>query len=177
MPENRRQRTVTCLPVYSLLLLVNEIPVNYVATHEIDERPVHELKKGGWLSPHLVNVGRQTKCGVLIRHQLFERVPIAWAQSRKVGCYWLYEVKEGSDGPFVRSKPMVMELANKTKFDASAGTVPLKSSMIIFRDTLIKDQRGRHTRALDLYVISVAFGMHSDHKISQVRCIRHMAKR
>ena len=39
-------RTVAGLPVCSLLLLVDEIPMSYVATHEIDERPVYDQKTG-----------------------------------------------------------------------------------------------------------------------------------
>ena len=38
-PESKRQRTVAGLPVCSLMILVDEIPVSYVATHEIDDRP------------------------------------------------------------------------------------------------------------------------------------------
>ena len=57
-PESKRQRTVAGLPVCSLLILVDETPVNYVATHEIDDRPVYDHKTGERLSPHLVKVGR-----------------------------------------------------------------------------------------------------------------------
>ena len=44
-PESKRQRTVAGLPVCSLLLPVDEIPVSYVATHEIDERPVFTTRR------------------------------------------------------------------------------------------------------------------------------------
>ena len=56
-PESKRQRTVAGLPVCSLLIPVDEIPVSYVATHEIDDRPVYDHKTGERLSPHLVKVG------------------------------------------------------------------------------------------------------------------------
>ena len=73
-PESKRQRAVAGLPVCSLLTPVDEIPVSYVATHEIDDRPVCDHKTGERLSPHLVKVGRQTEHDAMTRHQLFERV-------------------------------------------------------------------------------------------------------
>ena len=73
--ESKRQRNLAGLPVCSLLIF-DEIPVSYVATHEMDDRPVHDHKTGERLSPHLVKVGRQTEHEALTRHQLFERVPI-----------------------------------------------------------------------------------------------------
>ena len=36
-PASKRQRTVASFPVCSLLTFVDEIPVSYVATHEIDD--------------------------------------------------------------------------------------------------------------------------------------------
>ena len=81
-PESKRQRNVAGLPVCSHFLPVDEIPVRYVATHEIDERPVYDEKTGELLAPRLVKVGRQTECEAMIRHQLFERVPIALARGR-----------------------------------------------------------------------------------------------
>ena len=62
----------------------DEIPVSYVATHEIDSRPVHDHNTGEQLSPHLVKVGRQTEHDAMTRHQLFECVPIAMARGKKV---------------------------------------------------------------------------------------------
>ena len=96
-PESKRLRTVAGLPVCSLITLVDEIPVKYVATHVIDERPVYDHKTGERLAPHLVKVGRWTECEAMIRHQLFERVPIALARGKKVRCQWLDEMKEGAD--------------------------------------------------------------------------------
>ena len=57
-PESERQRTVAGLPVCSLVTPVEEIPVSYVATHEIDDRPVYDHKTGERLSPHLVKVDK-----------------------------------------------------------------------------------------------------------------------
>ena len=57
-PESKRQRTVAGLPVCSLLIPVDEILVSYVATDEIDDRPVFDLKTGERLSPHLLKGGR-----------------------------------------------------------------------------------------------------------------------
>ena len=94
-PESKRQRIVAGLLVCSLLILVDEIPVSYVATHEKDDRPVYDHKTGERLSPHLVKVGSQTEHDAMIRHQLFERVPIAMARGKKVRCQWLDEMKEG----------------------------------------------------------------------------------
>ena len=82
-PESERQRTVAGLPVCSLLTPVDEIPVNYVATHEIDDRPVYDHKTGERLSPHLVKVGGQTEHEAMIIHQLFERVPTAMARGEE----------------------------------------------------------------------------------------------
>ena len=93
------------------LTLVDEIPVSYVATHEIDERPVYDHKTGELLAPHLVKVGRQTEREATIRHQLFERAPIALVRGKKVRCQWPDEVKEGADGPLVRSRLVAMEVA------------------------------------------------------------------
>ena len=65
------------LPVCSLLPPVDEILVSCVATHEIDERPVYDHKMDERLALHLVKTGRGTECEAMIRHQLFDRVPIA----------------------------------------------------------------------------------------------------
>ena len=94
--ESKRQRTVAGLPVCSLLTPVDEIPVSYVATHEKDDRPVYDHKRGERSSPHLVKVGRQIAHETMTRHQLFERVLIARARRKKVRCQWLDEMKEGS---------------------------------------------------------------------------------
>ena len=85
--------------------LVDEIPVSYVA-----ER----------LAPHLVKVGRRTECEAMIRHQLFERVPIALARGKKIRCQWLDEMKEGADGSFVRSRLVATEVVHGIRFDTFA---------------------------------------------------------
>ena len=149
---------VAGLLVCSHFIPVDEILVSYVATHEIDDRPVYDHKTGERLSPHLVKVGRQTEHDAMIRHQLFERVPIAMARGKKVGCRWLDETKEGATGPFVRSRLVAMEVAHGVRFDAFAGTAPLKCiKIIISRAASIKNTRGGHPRLLALYDISVAF--------------------
>ena len=78
-PESKRQRTVAGLPICSLLPPVDKLPLIYVATHEIDEKPVYDHKTCERLAPNLVKLGRRTECEAMIRHQLFERVPIALA--------------------------------------------------------------------------------------------------
>ena len=80
-PESKRQRTVAGLPVCSLLTPVDEIPASCVATHEIDNRPVHDRKTGERLSPHMVKVGRQTEHEAMTRHRLFERA--RWLEVRR----------------------------------------------------------------------------------------------
>ena len=117
VPERKRQRAVAGLSVCSLLTTIDdisfhEIPVNYVATHEIDHRPVYDHKTGERLPPHLVKVGRQTEHDARIRHQLFGRVPITKARGKKVRCQWLDEMKEGVKGSFVRSRLVAMEVAH-----------------------------------------------------------------
>ena len=133
--ESKRQRTVAGLSVCSLLTAVDEIsmdeiPVNYVATHEIDHRPVYDHKTGERLPPHLVKVGRQTEHGAMIRHRMFERVPITKARGKKVRCQWLDEMKKGVKGSFVRSRLVAMEVAHGARFDTFAGTAPLKCYQI-----------------------------------------------
>ena len=88
----------------SYLLLVDEIPVSYVATHEIDERLVYDHKTGERLAPHLVNIGVRTECEAMVRHQFIERVLIPLARGKKVRCQWLEEMKQGPDGPILRSR-------------------------------------------------------------------------
>ena len=158
-PESERQRTVAGLPVCSLLTPVDEILVSYVATHEIDDRPVHDHETSERLSPHLVKVGRQTEHEAMIRHQLFERVPIAMARVERVRCERLDEmIKEGTNGPFVRSRIVAMEVAHGVRFDTFAATATLKCiKIIISRAASIKNVRGRHSRVFVLYDISVAF--------------------
>ena len=41
---------------------VDQIPVRNIATHEIDERPVHDHKTGERLAPHSVRIDRRTEC-------------------------------------------------------------------------------------------------------------------
>ena len=146
------------LSVCSLLPPVNEISVSYVATHEIDERPVYDHKTGERLARHLVKIGRRTECEAMVRHQLFERVLIPLARDKKERCHWLDEMKQGPDGPFVRGRLVAMEVARGIRFDTFAGTAPLKCiKIIISRAASIKNERGQHTRVLALHDISVAF--------------------
>ena len=58
----------------------------------------------------------------MTRHQLFERVPIAMARGKKVRCQWLDEMKEGANGPVVRSRLFATEVAHGVRFDTFAGT-------------------------------------------------------
>ena len=105
-----------------------------------------------------MKVGRQTEHDAMIRHQLFERVPITKARGKKVRCQWLDEMKEVVKGSFVRSRLVAMEVAHGARFDTFAGTAPLKCvKIIISRAASIKNVRGQHTRVLALYDISVAF--------------------
>ena len=148
-PQSKRQRTVAGLPVCSLLHPVDEIPVSYVATHEIDKRPVYDLKTGEQLAPHLVKVGRRTEREAMIRRRLFERVPIALARGKKIRCQWLDEMKEGADGPLVRSRLVAMEVGHGTRFDTFARTAPLKCfKIIISRAASIKNTRRERTTRL-----------------------------
>ena len=168
------------LSVCSLLTPVDEIsiddiPVNYVATHEIDHRPVYDHRTGERLPPHLVKVGRQTEHDAMSSHQLFERVPITKARGKKVRCQWLDEMKEGVKGSFVRSRLVAMEVAHGARFDTFAGTAPLKCiKIIISRAASIKNVRGQHTRVLALHYTTSALrsGMHCCQRTSRLQCIR-----
>ena len=94
----------------------------------------------------------------MIRHQLFERVPIAMARGKKVRCQRLDEMNEGVRGPFVRSGLVAMEVAHGVRFDAFAGTALLKCIKIITSSAAsIKNTRGGDSRVLALYDISGAF--------------------
>ena len=94
----------------------------------------------------------------MTRHELCERVPNAMARVKKVRCQWLDEMKEGANGPFVRSRLVAMEMAHGVRFDTFAGTAPLKCiKIIISRAAPIKNTRGEDSRVLALYDISVAF--------------------
>ena len=95
VPESKRQRTVAGLPVCSILILVDEIPVE-LRCHTRDRRQTMTPRQSERYSPHLVKVGRQTEQDAMTRHELFERVPIAMARGKKVRCQWLDEMKEGS---------------------------------------------------------------------------------
>ena len=68
-------------------------------------------------------------------------------------------MKEGIKGSFVRSRLVAMEVAHGARFDAFAGTAPLKVciKIIISRAATIKNVRGQHTRVLAFHDISVAF--------------------
>ena len=80
------------------------------------------------------------------------------ARGKKVRCQWLDEMKQGANGPVVRSRLVAMEVAHGVRFDTFAGTAPLKcTKILISRAASIKNDRGRHTRVLALYNISVAF--------------------
>ena len=67
-------------------------------------------------------------------------------------------MKEGANGPFVRSRLVAMEVAHGVRFDTFSGTAPLKCiKIIISRAASIKNTRGEHSRVLALYNIIVAF--------------------
>ena len=83
--ESNRHWTVAGLSVCSLLPLVDEILVSYVAKHEIDDRPAHDHNTGERLGPHLVNIGRRTQCEAMARYQLFERALIRLARGKNNG--------------------------------------------------------------------------------------------
>ena len=103
-PQSKRQRTVAGLPVCSVMILVDEITVSYVATHEIDHIIVYDPRTGERLSPQMVKVSRQTEHEAMTRHQMFERVPIGKARGKKVRCQWLDEMKEGGERT-IRAQP------------------------------------------------------------------------
>ena len=142
------------------------------------DQSVYDHKTGERLAPHLVKVGRRTECEAMIRHQLFERVPIALARGKKVRCQWLDEMKEGADGPFVRSRLVSMEVAHGIRFETLPGTTPLTcTKIIISRAASIKNERGRHTVCSPCTTSALRFGTHSCHTMSQLRCTRRVAKR
>ena len=110
----------------------------------------------------------------MIRHQLFERVPIALARGKKVGCQWLDEMKEGLDGPFVRSRLVSTQVAHGVLFDTFAGTAPLKC---ISRAASIRTREDDTSVCVLSTQPALRFGTHSCHTMSQLRCIRHVANR
>ena len=79
------------------------------------------------------------------------------ARGKKVRCQWLDAMKEEANGPFVRSRLVVVEVAHGVRCDTFAGTAPLKRiKIIISRAASIKNTRGGHSRVLALYDISDA---------------------
>ena len=135
--------------------------MSYVATHEIDDRPVYDHKTSERLSPHLVIVGRQTEHDAMTRHQLFESVPIAMARGKKIRCQWLDGMKERANGPSVRSRLLAMEVALGVRFDTFVGTAPLKCiKIMISRAASIKNTRGGHSRLLAHSTSALRSGMH-----------------
>ena len=177
-PESKSQRTVAGLPVCSLSPFAGEIPVSYVATHEIDKRPVCDHKTGERMAPQLVQVGRRTECEAMIRHQFFERVPIAMARGKKVRCQWLDEIKEGANGPLVRSRLVAMEVAmvydlihslalHLSKASRSSSQEPRQSRMTE-DDTLV---------CSPCTTSALRFNTHSYHTMSRLRCNRRVVKR
>ena len=146
-PESKRQRTVASLLVCSLLTPVDDIPVSYVATHEIDDRPVHDHKTGEQLSPHLVKVGRQTEHDAMTRHQLFERVPIARARGKKVRCQRLVEMKEGANGPFVCSPLGRADCDVSAAWRRRSGIHVANETSDVWDETSIASLPGAHERS------------------------------
>ena len=116
--ENARKQTTGQRTVTGLL----------VAAHEMDADQSMTTRQCERLSPHLVKVGRQTEHDAMTRHQLFERVPIAMARGKKVRCQWVEEMKEGANGPVVRSRLVAIV---GVRFDTFAGTAPPKCIKII----------------------------------------------
>ena len=166
------------LLVRSLVTSVDEILVSYVATDEIDDRPVYDHKTGERLSPHLVKVGRQTEHDAMTRHQLFERVPIAMARGKNVRCQWLDEMKEGANGPFVRSRLVAMEVVYGLQFDTFAGLHLSNASR-----SSSQELRQSRTREEDTHVClhkttpALRSGMHCCQGTSRLRCIRRVVKK
>ena len=96
----------------------------------------------GWSLTCLVKIGRRTECEAVVRHQ-----------GKKVRWQWLDEMKQGPDGPFIRCRLLVMEMADGVRFDTVASI-----KIIISRAASTKNRRGRHTRVPSLHDISVALG-------------------
>ena len=156
-PESKRQRTVASLPVCSLLHPVDEILVSYVATHEIDERPVYDQKKGerstsgkGW-STDRVRGNDQTStirtCADRIGSRQDGQMSMAGRHER--GEQMDHSCSAGS---------LRWKWATESELIHFAGTAPLKCiKVIISRAASIKNDRGPHTRVLALYDISDTF--------------------
>ena len=146
------------------------VPVNYVATHEIDDKPVCDHKTGERLSPFLVKIGRRTECEATVRHQVFERVLIPLARGKKVRCQWLDEMKQGPDGPFVCSRLVAMK-----RITAFAS---IRSQAQHLSNVPRASFRGPHTLAYsDSMTTALRSGMRCHFTTSQLRCIRRVEKR
>ena len=123
--QSKRQRTVAGLPVRSRLILVGEIPVNYDATREIDDRPVYDHKTSERLSPHLVKVGRQTEHDAMTRRQLFECVPIAMAPQKQSSTEsWMARHEESSQSTCTRRRDEPSTSTSKRTRRLRSGCVP-----------------------------------------------------
>ena len=177
-PESKRQRTVGGLPVCSLLIPVDEIPVSYVATHEIDDRPVYDHRTGERLSSHLVKVGRQTEHDAMTRHQLFERVPITMARGKKSDVNGLMsckreEMDRSCAADSLRWKwPMVYDLIHSLALHLSNAS---RSSSQGLRQSRTREE-DTHV-CLHFTTSALRSGMHCCQRTSRSRCTRRVVKK
>ena len=93
---NRRGQKAKDSVLWLVSCVSTEIPVSYVATIEIDDRPVYDHKTGERLSTHLVKVGGQIEHDAMTRHQLFECVPMAGGTQRRASSLFQEHMKGGS---------------------------------------------------------------------------------
>ena len=76
----------------------------------------------------------------------------------------------------MRSRLVAMEVAHGVRSDSYVDATALKCMKIISRAASFKNVRGRHTRVLALYEISVV-RMHNCQKMSRLRCIHRVVNR
>ena len=99
------------------------------------------------LAPHLVNIGQRAECEAMVRHQLFERVLTPLARGKKVKCQWLDEMKQGSNGPLVRSRLVEMEVVHGNRYIRRHSTSQMHQDHHLEGCADKEQERQTHSRA------------------------------
>ena len=155
-PASQRPRVAGILPVCSLgpcgSVEPDVVRVNYVATADLDWKPVYDAYSGELLDPAMVRAGRDRERRNATEHGLYHRVRKADARGVKVRCMWIDSVKHDSQGKvFVRSRLVAMQFNNHERLDVFSGTPPLKFIKLII------SRAAARRRSLGFFDVEVAF--------------------
>ena len=129
-PASQRPRVSGIMPVCSLgpcgSVEPDVVRVNYVATADLNNKPVFDAYTGERLDPDMVRAGRDRERRNATEHGLYHRVRKCDAKGVKVRCMWIDSTKHDSQGkPFVRSRLVAMQFNNHERLDCFSGIPPL----------------------------------------------------